>query len=131
MEDHERWLEMAKDDWTCIHNELNAENKPWAVIAFHSELASEKYLKGFLSFHRHKPEHTHDLNALLNVALGFDRSLEILREDCSDLATYAVDARYPGIPAQYNEQIGKAAVDAAKRICNAVRERLPDRSKIT
>lgn len=125
MRDYRYWLRIAEDDLTCVRNELAAVDKPWAVIAFHSDLAAEKYLKAYLAFHRKQPERTHDLSALLDEAMKFDPSLEMLLQDCSDLGYFSIDARYPGIPADYSERLGLGAVAASERICKAILERLP------
>lgn len=124
MADHQAWLAKAEEDWLCIRNELQAAQKPWSVLAFLSQQAAEKHLKAFLVARGHRPPRTHDLVALLEAYAQFDPSLASLRADCAMLTDYPVDIRYPDVPIEVTEQLGREAVAAAERICAAIRARL-------
>ena len=119
------WVTKAEEDWLCIRNELQAEQKPWSVICFHAQQAAEKYLKAFLVAHRSRPERTHDLGKLIEIGLEFDSTLDALRVDGDNLTDYAADVRYPDILAEVEETTARQAVAAAERICAAIRRRLP------
>lgn len=124
--DHKAWLAKAEEDWLCIRNELQAAQKPWAVMAFLSQQAVEKYLKAFLVVRGRKPARTHDLVALIDACSVLDSGLTTLRADCARLADYAVDVRYPDVPIAVTEELGREAVSTAERICKAIRQHLPN-----
>jgi len=119
------WLEKADEDRLCVRNEMAAAQTPWAVASFHAQQSAEKTLKALPVAHGHFPPRVHDLARLLDLCLPFEASLEELREDCERLSQYAVDVPYPDIGNNVAEAIGREAVGAAERICEAVRQLLP------
>ena len=119
------WLEKADEDWLCVRNEMAAAQTPWAVVSFHAQQAAEKTFKALLVAHGHFPPRVHDLARLLDLCLPFEAGLEQVREDCERRSQYAVDVRYPDIGNNVEEAIGREAVAAAERICDAVRQLLP------
>jgi len=119
------WSQKAEEDLLGIRHLMAGVPVPWSLVCFHAQQAAEKYLKAFLVSHGFDPERTHDLAALIHACERFDSSLGALRDDCSALTDYAVDARYPDVPFEATEQLGREAVAMAERICNAIRHRLP------
>jgi len=103
---------------------MAAAQTPWPVVSFHAQQAAEKTLKALLVAHGRLPPRVHDLAQLLDLCLPFEAEIEPLRADCERLSQYAVDVRYPDIEAKVEEAIGRKAVAAAEKICEAVRRRL-------
>lgn len=90
---YDAWLRKADNDLLNIENNLAAARVPWDTVCFHAQQAAEKLLKGFLIFHRHEPQRTHNLVTLLADCVQIDAGLASLEEDCGRLTDYAVAAR--------------------------------------
>ena len=123
--DHDIWFYRAKQDWITIQAILAAPEKSWSYIAFHSQQAAEKCIKGFLSFKDKHPPRVHDLRELIAISRSFDPSLTELENDCKFLSQFASNARYEIFENEYDEAAAREAIAAAKRICSAMRERIP------
>ncbi|MBI5386205.1 MAG: HEPN domain-containing protein [Verrucomicrobia bacterium] len=119
--DLQAWLDKAQEDWLCVRNEMAAAQTPWAVVSFHAQQAAEKTLKALLVVHGQFPPRVHDLARLLDLCLQFEPGLETVRDDCEHLSQCAVDVRYPDVGLTIEATIGRDAVAAAERICDAIR----------
>jgi HEPN domain-containing protein len=122
--DYRDWFRMAEIDRRCVANLLAVSDKLWSVIAFHAQLAAEKYLKGYLAFRGQEPKKIHNLVDLLEEAMHFDPTLALLERDCDHLAYFAVEARYPEFEDDYTEEIAQDAIAASDRIRDAVLSRV-------
>jgi HEPN domain-containing protein len=91
------WVDKAEADFLSAGREYRARKRPnYDAACFFAQQCVEKYLKArlveaSLSFPR-----THDLEALLEIALRVQPLWEILRPALSGLTSYAVAFRYPG-----------------------------------
>ena len=97
---------------------------PWPQLAIHAQQLAEKYLKGFLVFHEVLPPKVHDLERLIELCVSHDPTLESLHEDCARLVEVSGRSRYPG-EADPTEAEARTAIDAARRVRNAIRQRIP------
>lgn len=113
------WLTKAEHDLLNIENNIQAARIPWDTVCFHAQQVAEKVLKGFLVYHRRKPEKTHNLVALLERCVAIDPTLNDLGEDCRDLTFFAVKTRYPG-DVHTSKEEGEAMIDAAYRVRSRV-----------
>ncbi len=119
------WVAKAEEDRAVIRLLLVGPGTPWSAVSFHAQQAAEKYLKALLVAHLFDPEKTHDLEKLLVLGLKHAPALARLEEDCERLTAYAVDSRYPDLPAGDLETLAREAIAASARICDAVRASLP------
>ena len=116
------WFDKAERDLLTAVTILGAVNVPTDIVCFHCQQASEKYLKGFLSWHATPPARTHDLAALLVACTTLDPRLASLRPLAIHLTDYAVDVRYPGLPHSDPTVLeAREALNAAGEIRLAVR----------
>ena len=77
----------------------------------------EKHLKGFLLSKGWQLRRIHDLEALLNHAIGYDPSFEPFRADCQKITRYYVRERYPtSIPSGYTADEMHQSLDAAQKL---------------
>jgi HEPN domain-containing protein len=90
-----QWLQKAKNDLFTADTLLEKEESPVDSIAFHSQQAVEKSLKGLLTAKSVRFQRTHDLNELSVLAEGFLPDLKAWRQKFSMLTQFAVDVRYP------------------------------------
>ena len=120
------WLKKAENDLLNIENNLSAERTPWDTVCFHAQQAAEKYLKAYLAYHGVNIKRTHDLVALLSVAVEFDKNLRSLEQDCRRLTYYAVSARYPDDLYEPGETDAREMIEANSRVREAIISRLAD-----
>ncbi len=110
------WVEKAESDLITAGHVLKIRPKPPADIScFHSQQSAEKYLKAFMIKAGIKVEKTHNLEDLILLCSGVDRSFQSIRKEAVSLTPYAVETRYPGAMeglslAEAKEALKKAGV---------------------
>jgi len=109
------WVEKAEGDHLTAQRESAADPPNYDAAVFHAQQCAEKYLKARLIEAGLPFPKTHDLSALLALALRLEPSWEDLRPDLDGLTSLGVEVRYPGLAAD--------AEDAAEalRIAGTVR----------
>jgi len=84
---------------------------------FNIQQAVEKYLKGYLLSKGWVLKRIHNLETLLNEAIGFDPSFEMYRAYCQKTTQYYVEERYPfTIASMLNDAEIKESLSAAESI---------------
>ena len=91
------WRATASKDWRRLGVMLG-ENDAEAA-AFFLQQCLEKYLKSYLLSKGWALRKIHQLDALLDDAVRFDRSLETYRSLCERVAAYYFAGRYPQLQA--------------------------------
>ena len=87
------WVHIAGEDLRRVRRRLAEGDTDDA--SFHLQQAIEKYLKAYLLSRGWKLRKTHDLNALINDAVSYDRQLERYRLLCQRVTNYYLVDRYP------------------------------------
>lgn len=89
------WIHKAEHDLGMA--QLALENKPEYTdsICFHSQQASEKYLKAYLVFLDIRFEKKHGLGYLLDLINEKEKVSDEFYEMAEKLEDYAVEIRYP------------------------------------
>lgn len=100
MADHGRtvkaWFTKASRDLRTTKLLLAQNNEDfWESAVFHAQQAAEKSIKGFLAFHRVRFTKTHNMEILITLVAGVDKSLSKELEFAKSLTQYAVAYRYP------------------------------------
>jgi HEPN domain-containing protein len=91
------WVEKAEGDLVTAARELRARKSPnYDAACFHAQQCAEKYLKAVLHAQATPFAKTHNLVALLDLALSLEPSWEMMRADLQSLTAMAVNFRYPG-----------------------------------
>ena len=112
------WIKKAEADYGTAHRELRVRRQPnYEGVCFHAQQCGEKYLKARLHAAGIRFPKTHDLSALLDLAVTIESEWELLRAAAELLTDYAVRFRYPGAAAT------KAKARQAVESCELVRER--------
>lgn len=99
----EEWIEKAEKDYLVAMRELKAEPLVAEAICFHAQQCVEKYMKAILQENEVEFEKIHDLDVLLEQCKSFIPELKTYKNELTDLSTYAVDIRYPGIDVSKEE----------------------------
>lgn len=112
-----KWFNKANNDLTAAKYILSMPDQLADIICFHSQQAVEKYLKGFLAFHKLEIPRTHELEELISLCGEIDSEFSGLYEISSELSSYAVDIRYP-MEGNYDVTIEEAhrAIEIADKI---------------
>ncbi|MCX6271557.1 MAG: HEPN domain-containing protein [Bacteroidetes bacterium] len=89
------WLFKANEDIAVI-KQLASETPELftGAICYHAQQAVEKYFKAFLVFHDIDFKKVHDLDYLLTLCIGIDRS-DLEQIKLESLNDYGVSVRYP------------------------------------
>lgn len=133
------WIAVAERDMRLARH-LTSDFAEWKEgISFHSQQASEKYLKALIISRRARPARTHKLARLVRHLRKLGIDLGDLDNDASFLSRFAVDVRYPDgdnprsardiirvvEPLEVTEAQARQAFAIAERIEGAVRNHLP------
>jgi HEPN domain-containing protein len=117
------WVEKAEGDFRTAGREKNTGEYPnYDAACFHAQQCAEKYLKARLIEADKDFPKTHDLSAILNLALPFEPSWEFLREDLERLTALGVEVRYPGMSADLQD--ADEAMRTAQKVRKMVRSAL-------
>ena len=119
------WLLKAAHDLASARK-LAAGPDPYLDTAcYHCQQAAEKVIKGFLVFHDHRVEKTHDVEFLLGLAMRYDATFSACLDAGARLTPFATAYRYPGdIEEPEPEEFDEALADA-ELIDGAVLAKLP------
>jgi HEPN domain-containing protein len=119
------WLAKAKHDLAAARILSEGPDPYLDVAVYHCQQAAEKAVKGFLVFHDHPLEKTHDVEVLVTLAAHYEARLVSWVEAAVQLTPYATEFRYPGgllgPPPDEFEQ----ALEAASGLCAFVLSLLP------
>ncbi|MEW6540801.1 MAG: HEPN domain-containing protein [Bacillota bacterium] len=92
------WQRLAEMDLSSAEYLLNMRPVPVEIICYHCQQSAEKYLKGYLVLHGINPPKIHDLNELRKLCSDLSHTFKTIADQCSDLAAYGVQPRYPMEP---------------------------------
>ena len=110
------WIDKAEDDYVVAEREFRARKNPvYDAACFHAQQCAEKYLKARLVEAGVTFSKTHNLLALLGLALPIEPGWMVLQTRLTALNVFAIDYRYPG-----NSAAKADALDAMKD-CREVR----------
>jgi HEPN domain-containing protein len=116
------WLGKAQGDLRAAEHLLELDLTDYFTAAFHAQQAAEKFLKAFLVRNQIPFPKTHDIRRLLDLCSQADPSLQSDLLSAAMLTPFGVEFRYPGQVA--DRVMASQAVEEAKRVCEAVLERL-------
>jgi HEPN domain-containing protein len=125
VENTRAWLEKGSRDLERVERILSGEPVDLEDGLFHSQQASEKALKAFLTWHDEPFRRIHDLTALSEQCSAIDAGLKNLLDDAGRLTEYAWIFRYPGASVEPTLLELKEAYGLAKDVYKAIAERLP------
>lgn len=97
------WIAKAEADWNSAGVLFRTRKKPdYDGVCFHTQQSAEKYLKARLVESEKPFAKTHNLVALLTLALVVEPSWSVLQPQLQALNVYAIEYRYPGNTASRN-----------------------------
>jgi HEPN domain-containing protein len=90
------WLIKARNDLDTASQIGSLPDGHLDTAIYHCQQAAEKAIKGYLAFHDHDLQRTHDLRRLIQVASGRDTAFSNWMDTAIILTPYATAYRYPG-----------------------------------
>ena len=119
------WLTKAQHDLASAHK-LSTDPDPYLDTAiYHCQQAAEKAVKGFLVFHDRRFEKTHDIEALIALAILFDAQFSSWEVAGQSLMPYSTTFRYPGEELEPDQAEFDRALQAAEGFYTFVLSTLP------
>lgn len=110
-----QWLHKAEQDFSLAAHLLSEGRYPEAV-AFHSQQAAEKLLKGILVLHQIEFPKTHNLGELLDRLALAEPSRAAALRDVTGLNPYGVEHRYPGDFPELTQEEARTAFQLAEKL---------------
>ena len=90
------WLSKARNDLDTARQIGSLPDGHLDAAIYHCQQAVEKAVKGFLAFHDHGLERTHDLRRITQIATRYDPGFSNWMNAAITLTPYATAYRYPG-----------------------------------
>ena len=126
MQEHERWLRIAKEDLLAAKALIKAEL--FSSVVYHSQQSAEKSLKAFLAFKDHPITKTHDLIRLIELCMTFDQEFRSIFDAADYINPFATRFRYPtefDIPDQKSAKLAiKHSEDVMKFVLKKISKSL-------
>jgi HEPN domain-containing protein len=90
------WLIKARNDLITAREVGAMPDGPLDTAIYHCQQAGEKAVKGFLAFHDHRLERSHDVERLVELAEAYETGFAAWEDAGITLTPYATAYRYPG-----------------------------------
>lgn len=90
------WLIKSRNDLTTARKIGASPDGPLDTAIYHCQQAAEKAVKGFLAFHDHRLERSHDVERLVDLAAAYELEFRQYEDAAITLTPYATAYRYPG-----------------------------------
>ena len=90
------WLIKARNDLITARELGALANGPLDTAIYRCQQAAEKAVKGFLAFHDHRLERSHDIERLVGLAQAYEPRFSGYEDAAITLTPYATAYRYPG-----------------------------------
>ena len=119
-----QWFAKAEKDFDLARHLVSEGCRYREAIAFHSQQAAEKLLKGFLALHQTDFPKTHNLGELLDRVARIHAGLADSLRDITALNPYGVEYRYPGDFPDLTHDDAEEAFRLADKVWAAVAPRI-------
>lgn len=124
------WFKKAENDLLNAENTIKMEKPPCDTICFHAQQCAEKYLKGFLTFHKIDFPKTHSLEDLGELCKQVIPEMESELENVEVLSSYGVEVRYPDeVYYDVPKEDAQEALDLAYKVKSVVLKHLEGKLK--
>lgn len=119
------WVLKGNNDFKTGKDEMETEEPATDTICFHMQQCVEKYLKGYLVFHRVDFRKTHDIAELIELCKSVSEEFEELYSlEADSLTIYAADIRYPDDFYMPTIEETKGCIEIVTKVMGFVKEKL-------
>ncbi len=119
----QEWERVARDDEEMIKIGLKENSSP-NPLCFHAQQMAEKFLKGFLAYHKQPPVKVHQLDQLLVACERIDPLFKELTDAILYLNEFYIETRYPGDYPEFTTEDAKQAYAHSLEIAEFVRSKI-------
>ncbi len=121
------WILKANNDFKTGKDEMATEEPATDTICFHMQQYVEKYLKGYLVFHKVDFRKTHDIAELIELCKKVSVEFEELYEiDADSLTIYAAEIRYPDDFYMPTPEETRECIDTAEKAVDFIKKKLQE-----
>ncbi|MBF0337940.1 MAG: HEPN domain-containing protein [Nitrospirae bacterium] len=117
------WFKKAQEDEWMANYALKEDGPP-NQIGFHAQQMTEKYLKGFLVFHKSRFPKTHDLLELATLVLKIKPEIQKYEQELDMISKFYVETRYPSDYPDFSFEEAELAFKEALKIKGFVLEKI-------
>lgn len=118
------WILKANNDYKTGKDEMETEEPATDTICFHMQQYVEKYLKGYLVFHKIDFRKTHDIAELIELCKHASEDFETLYNlDADSLTVYAAEIRYPDDFYMPSRKETRSCIEIAEKAVNFIKEK--------
>lgn len=115
------WLDLADNDLGFAKAAFDEFDEFYSQICIQSHQAAEKYLKGFLMFHKKNFPRIHDLSYLVEQCAKIDKEFGEYSNLCKKITDYYIYLRYPVTLPPRTKAEAKEAIEIADQIGSLVK----------
>ena len=115
------WIKLADDDLSFAKASFKEFDKFYSHICIQAHQATEKYLKGFLIFHKKDFPKIHDLSYLVKECAKIDKDFNKYLDPCKKITDYYIYLRYPITLPPRTEKDAREAIEIAESIARLVK----------
>ena len=124
MQEHERWLIIAKDDLKSA--KVLLKHEVFSTASYHCQQSAEKSLKAYLVFRKQEAVKTHDLIKLLVLCSKFDSNFEKIIDIIEHLNPFSTKFRYPSEYDIPDTEDTQAAIKQANKVLSFVLKKIEE-----
>jgi HEPN domain-containing protein len=124
MQEHERWLAIAREDLKAAQALIKIEL--FSSATYHCQQAAEKSLKAYLVFKKQETLKTHDLLKLDDLCKNIDKEFQKLDATLEILNPFATKFRYPSEFDIPDEEKVELIVKEAKKVLSFVLKKIEE-----
>ncbi len=117
----QEWFEIGENEFNFAKISLEELDAFYSQICFQFQQSVEKYLKGFLVYHKKTFPKIHDLTQLAKLCAKIDKEFLGFLDKTDILSQYYLTSRYPLEYPSANKSQAKEAFQIAKEIINFVK----------
>lgn len=115
------WWALSRSDWRVAHVVAELDPPEWHLVCFLAQQSAEKALKALMEARDLPVPRTHDLRVIVE-RLGAGDEAEAVIDAAILLSVYGVGPRYPSVTGEATGVQARAALDAARVVCDWVEE---------
>ena len=115
------WFDLADDDLGFAKAAFDEFDEFYSQMCIQAHQATEKYLKGFLVFHKESFLKVHDLSYLVKQCAKINKEFDEYLDFCKKIADYYIYLRYPVTLPPRNRTEAEEAIGIAEEIGDLVK----------
>lgn len=117
-------MQFAREDLIVAKEILKSESPVYRAVCFQCQQSAEKYLKAYQILFEIRVIKTHNLVAIIDTLIDFDKNVEQFKVNSKDITNYAVAYRYPDDFEDITKQQAEDSIILATEIEKYITEKI-------